>query len=119
MLIIAFIAALQVKLMVRRPFETLVKQGLIPSPKTSPSLHEQRQKLERAKTGDMLRAKIAKRPDREELVHRHILEDVPLGVDPSLCDAQRKLKRAKLADSLSNQISRRPGLSLLTCLCLH
>ena len=65
--------------MVRRPLTTLVEQGLVPSPKTSPAIHEQRQKLERAKMGDMLRAKIARRPDRQELVHRHILEDMPPG----------------------------------------
>lgn len=53
--------ALKVKLMVRRPMTTLVEQGILPSPKTSPFLHEQRTKLERAKMGDMLRAKIAKR----------------------------------------------------------
>ena len=47
--------------MVRRPMTTLVEQGILPSPKTSPFLHEQRTKLERAKMGDMLRAKIAKR----------------------------------------------------------
>lgn len=106
--------------MVRRPFDTLVEQGIVPSPKTSPFLHEQRQKLERAKMGDMLRAKIAKRPDRQELVHRHILEDVPAGVDPSLCDKQRQLKRAKLADSLSNQLNLRPGpLELIQKNILH
>ena len=101
--------ALKVKLMVRRPITTLVAQGILPSPKTSPALYEQRQKLERAKMGDMLRAKIARRPDRAELVHRHILEDVRPGVDPSLCDKQRQLKRAKLADTLSNQLQARPG----------
>ena len=53
---------------------TLVEQGIMPEYKTSPSLHEQRTKLERAKMGDMLRAKIASRPGRAELVHRHILE---------------------------------------------
>eukprot|EP00095_Tigriopus_kingsejongensis_P011210 snap_masked-scaffold263_size232787-processed-gene-1.16 protein:Tk11210 transcript:snap_masked-scaffold263_size232787-processed-gene-1.16-mRNA-1 annotation:"conserved hypothetical protein" len=112
--------SLKVKLMVRRPFDTLVEQGIVPSPKTSPALHEQRQKLERAKMGDMLRAKIAKRPDRQELVHRHILEDVPMGVDPSLCDKQRQLKRAKLADSLSNQLQLRPGpLELIQKNILH
>ena len=95
--------------MVRRPITTLVAQGILPSPNTSPALYEQRQKLERAIMGDNLRAKIARRPDRSELVHRHILEDVRPGVDPSLCDKQRQLKRAKLADTLSNQLQARPG----------
>ena len=112
--------ALKVKLMVRRPITTLVAQGILPSPKTSPALYEQRQKLERAKMGDMLRAKIARRPDRSELVHRHILEDVRPGVDPSLCDKQRQLKRAKLADTLSNQLQARPGpLELVAKNILH
>ena len=53
---------------------TLIEQGILPSPKTSPALHEQRQKLERAKIGDSLKSMIAKRPDRQELVHGHILE---------------------------------------------
>ena len=106
--------------MVRRPITTLVAQGILPSPKTSPALYEQRQKLERAKMGDMLRAKIARRPDRSELVHRHILEDVRPGVDPSLCDKQRQLKRAKLADTLSNQLQARPGpLELVAKNILH
>ena len=69
-----FFLALKVKLMVRRPMTTLIEQGILPSPKTSPALHEQRQKLERAKIGDSLKSMIAKRPDRQELVHRHILE---------------------------------------------
>jgi hypothetical protein len=42
--------------------------------KTPPAFHEQRQKLERAKTGDLLKAKIQQRPDRQELVRQHILE---------------------------------------------
>uniref|UniRef100_A0A0K2T2A6 SAP domain-containing protein n=1 Tax=Lepeophtheirus salmonis TaxID=72036 RepID=A0A0K2T2A6_LEPSM len=112
--------SLKVKLMVRRPMTALVEQGILPSPKTSPALHEQRTKLERAKMGDMLRAKIAKRPDRQELVHRHILEDVRPGVDPSLCERQMQLKRAKLADTLSNQLSHRPGpLELIKKNILH
>ena len=106
--------------MVRRPITTLVAQGILPSPSTSPALYEQRQKLERAIMGDNLRAKIARRPDRAELVHRHILEDVRPGVDPSLCDKQRQLKRAKLADTLSNQLQARPGpLELVAKNILH
>ena len=106
--------------MVRRPMITLVEQGIMPSPKTSPALHEQKQRLERAKMHDMLRSKIARRPERQELVHRHILEDVRPGVDPSLCEKQRQLKRAKLADSLSSQLLQRPGpLELIQKNILH
>ena len=53
---------------------TLVEQGIMPEYKTSPSLHMQKTKLERAKMGDMLRSRISHRPGRAELVHRHILE---------------------------------------------
>lgn len=42
--------------------------------KTSPAIHEQRKLLERAKTGDLLKAKIQQRPARQELERRHILE---------------------------------------------
>ena len=70
--------------------------------------------------GDRLRQKIASRPDRQELVHRHILEDVRPDVDPSLCSRQRQLKRAKLADSLASQLSHRPGpLELIQKNILH
>ena len=106
--------------MSRRPMTTLVEQGIVPEYKTSPSLHVQRTKLERAKTGDILKSKISHRPERTELVHRHILEDVRPDVDPSLCDRQRQLKRAKLADSLASQLSHRPGpLELIQKNILH
>ena len=53
-------------------------------------------------------------------MHRHILEDMPPGVDPSLCDKQRQLKRARLADTLSSQLSLRPGpLELIQKNILH
>ena len=114
------IAALEKKLLARRPMTTLVEQGIVPEYKTNPSLHVQRTKLERAKTGDLLKSKISHRPERTELVHRHILEDVRPDVDPSLCDRQRQLKRAKLADSLASQLSHRPGpLELIQKNILH
>jgi len=112
--------SLKKKLMARRPMETLVEQGIVPGYKTNPSLHVQRTKLERAKMGDMLKSKISHRPEREELIHRHILEDFRPNVDPSLCDRQRQLKRAKLADSLAVQLSQRPGpLELIQKNILH
>lgn len=88
--------------------------------KTSPALHEQRKNLERAKTGDLLRAKIQQRPDRQELERRHILEHEECNVDPSLADKQRMLKKARLADQLNCQISNRPGpLELIKKNILH
>ena len=44
--------------------------------KTPASFHEQRQKLQRAKMGDLLKHKIQHRPDRTELIRQHILEGI-------------------------------------------
>lgn len=91
-----------------------------PALKTSPALHEQRKQLERAKTGDLLKAKILHRPDRQELERRHILEHEESHVDPSLAEKQRMLKKARLADQLNSQISHRPGpLELIKKNILH
>lgn len=88
--------------------------------KTSPAIHEQRKQLERAKTGDLLKAKIQQRPDRQELERRHILEHDESHVDPSLAEKQRMLKKARLADQLNSQISHRPGpLELIKKNILH
>ncbi|XP_057330476.1 myocardin-related transcription factor A-like isoform X2 [Microplitis mediator] len=111
--------SLKVKLMLRRPITQLVAQGIMPSPKTPPAFHEQRKQLERAKTGDLLKAKIQRRPGRDELVRQHILEDVG-HVDPSLAERQRMLKKARLADQLNDQLSHRPGpLELIQKNILH
>jgi hypothetical protein len=76
--------------------------------------------LERAKTGDMLKAKIQQRPPRQELERRHILEADPGHVDPSLAERQRMLKKARLADQLNDQLSHRPGpLELIQKNILH
>ncbi|XP_037906831.1 myocardin-related transcription factor A isoform X1 [Hermetia illucens] len=112
--------SLKVKLMVRRPITQLVEQGIIPPLKTSPAIHEQCKQLERAKTGDLLKAKIQQRPDRQELERRHILEHDESHVDPSLAEKQRMLKKARLADQLNSQISHRPGpLELIKKNILH
>ncbi|GAB6027244.1 hypothetical protein CHUAL_001530 [Chamberlinius hualienensis] len=99
--------SLKVKLLLRRPINQLVDQGIMPPLKTPPSFHEQRQKFERAKMGDILKSKIQRRPDRQELIQQHILEDS--NVDPSLQDKQRQLKKARLADDLNERLSHRPG----------
>lgn len=110
--------SLKVKLMLRRPFNQLVDQGIIPSLKSSPSFHESRQKLERAKMGDILKHKIQKRPDRKELIQQHILEDSCN--DSSLQDQQRQLKRARLADGLNERLSQKSsGLELVKVNILH
>lgn len=88
--------------------------------KTPAAYHGQRRQLERAKTGDMLKAKIQQRPPRQELERRHILEADPNHVDPSLAERQRMLKKAKLADQLNDQLSHRPGpLELIQKNILH
>ncbi|KAK6630942.1 hypothetical protein RUM44_003114 [Polyplax serrata] len=70
--------------------------------------------------GDLLKAKIQQRPDREELVRQHILEADVGHVDPSLAERQRMLKKARLADSLNDQLSHRPGpLELIKKNILH
>lgn len=88
--------------------------------KTPAAYHGQRRQLERAKTGDMLKAKIQQRPPRQELERRHILEADPGHVDPSLAERQRMLKKARLADHLNDQLSHRPGpLELIQKNILH
>lgn len=83
-------------------------------------MYEQRKQLERAKTGDILKAKIQQRPDRRELERRHILEHDECHVDPSLAERQRMLKKARLADQLNSQLSHRPGpLELIKKNILH
>ncbi|TMW45268.1 hypothetical protein DOY81_009652, partial [Sarcophaga bullata] len=77
--------------------------------KTSPAIHEQCKQLERAKTSDLLKAKIQQRPNREDLERRHILEEDECHIDPSLAEKQRMLKKARLADQLNSQIQHRPG----------
>ncbi|KAJ8924643.1 hypothetical protein NQ315_000794 [Exocentrus adspersus] len=112
--------SLKVKLLLRRPFDQLVAQGIMPPHKTPAAYHGQRRQLERAKTGDMLKAKIQQRPPRQELERRHILEADPGHVDPSLAERQRMLKKARLADQLNDQLSHRPGpLELIQKNILH
>ncbi|CAG4947425.1 unnamed protein product [Parnassius apollo] len=66
--------SLKVKLTMRRPLNQLVAQGIMPPLNTPAAYFEQCKQLERAKTGDLLKAKIQRRPDRQELERRHILE---------------------------------------------
>lgn len=106
--------------MVRRSANQLVQQGILPDLKTSPAIHEQRQKLERAKTGDLLKAKIQQRPNRQELERRHILESHEGHIDPSLAEKYRMLEKAILVDQLNSKISHRPGpLELIEKNILH
>lgn len=130
--------------MLRRPINQLVAQGIMPRKyfqkpqfpfsskfqklnfkffpalKTPPAFHDQRRQLERAKTGDMLKAKIQQRPARIELERLHILECSSAPIDPSLAERQRMLKKARLADQLNDSLSHRPGpLELIKKNILH
>lgn len=60
----------------QRPGSNLLFLIHVTALKTPPAYFEQCKQLERAKTGDLLKAKIQKRPDRQELERRHILEQV-------------------------------------------
>lgn len=69
--------------------------------------------------GDLLKAKIQQRPDKQQLVRQHILEDVG-DVDRSLAERQRMLVKCRLADSLNTQLAHRPGpLELIKKNILH
>ncbi|EDO30957.1 predicted protein, partial [Nematostella vectensis] len=100
---------LERKLQLRRPREQLINQGIMPAAMTAPGLLSQKSKLERAKTGDLLQKKIRVRPNRAQLVQRHILDDTSVGVDPSLIAKQIQLKRKKLEDDLNDKLLARPG----------
>lgn len=76
--------------------------------------------MERAKTGDLLKAKIQQRPHRQELERRHILEQQEGHIDPSLAEKRRMLEKKFLADQLNSKISHRPGpLELIEKNILH
>lgn len=67
-----------------------------------------------------MKAKIQRRPNREDLERRHILEEDESHIDPSLAEKQRMLKKARLADQLNIQIQHRPGpLELIKKNILH
>ncbi|XP_066470781.1 myocardin isoform X3 [Tiliqua scincoides] len=75
--------------------------------KSPSAFHEQKKRLERAKTEDYLKHKIRNRPKHSELVDMHILQDS--AAEGSIQVTQMKLKRARLADNLNEKIALRPG----------
>ncbi|CAB4023704.1 myocardin-like isoform X1 [Paramuricea clavata] len=62
------------RLQLRRPREELVNQGIMPAVSAAPIILQQKSKLERARKSDILQRKIRVRPDRSQLIQRHILE---------------------------------------------
>jgi hypothetical protein len=110
---------LQKRLQMRREYPTLVDQGIMPPIRTPPAFYEQRQRFERAKISDKLKAKIQQRPNRDVLIQQHILEETG-NVDPSLVEKHKQLKRARIADQLNKSISDRPGpLEVIQAGILH
>ncbi|XP_074601164.1 uncharacterized protein LOC141855150 isoform X2 [Brevipalpus obovatus] len=99
--------SLKLKLMLRRPIQQLVEQGILPPLNHSPNFYEQSKKLERARMENFLKHKIQRRPDRQALIQKHILEDTT--VSPTIHSKQRQLKKARLADDLNDRLSHRPG----------
>ncbi|XP_061405645.1 myocardin-related transcription factor A-like isoform X2 [Lethenteron reissneri] len=94
---------LQVKLQQRRSWENLEQQRLVPPLRMASAIRN----LDRARTEDFLKHKIWNRPDRKELVKKHILEDTQ--AQPALQAAQLRLKRARLAADLNGRLALRPG----------
>uniref|UniRef100_A0A3Q2Y511 Phosphatase and actin regulator n=1 Tax=Hippocampus comes TaxID=109280 RepID=A0A3Q2Y511_HIPCM len=75
--------------------------------KAPAALHERIRSLDRARTGNILKHKLCRRPARSELVRMHILQESK--AHASVQAAQLKLKRARLADDLNQKIAHRPG----------
>nr|XP_032825917.1 myocardin-related transcription factor A-like isoform X1 [Petromyzon marinus]XP_032825918.1 myocardin-related transcription factor A-like isoform X1 [Petromyzon marinus]XP_032825919.1 myocardin-related transcription factor A-like isoform X1 [Petromyzon marinus]XP_032825920.1 myocardin-related transcription factor A-like isoform X1 [Petromyzon marinus] len=94
---------LQVKLQQRRSWENLEQQCLVPPLRMASAIRN----LDRARTEDFLKHKIWNRPDRKELVKKHILEDTQ--AQPALQAVQLRLKRARLAADLNGRLALRPG----------
>ncbi|CAG0918495.1 unnamed protein product [Notodromas monacha] len=111
---------LAMRLVMRRDRGTLVEQGIMPPVHAPQAFFEQRQRFERAKISDRLKAKIQQRPGREFLIQQHILEETANNVDPSLVEKHKQLKRARIADQLNKSISERPGpLEVIQAGILH
>jgi len=58
-------------------------------------------------TTRQLEDKLAKRPEKAELVERNILKD-DKGVAPALLAAREKLQRSQLEDQLAQAVAKRP-----------
>jgi len=78
-----------------------------PSPPTATRPSHPRQSSIDQQTSQQLEDKLAKRPEKAELIERNILKD-DKGVAPALVAAKEKLQRSQLEDQLAKAVASRP-----------
>ncbi|CAL8089496.1 unnamed protein product [Calicophoron daubneyi] len=99
--------ALEKGLRCRRSVKELVNQGILLNPFIS---HPDKvRQLQRAKTSDLLKHKIEKRPDRQYLINRRIIRDDKPGTSPFILERCHSLEKHHLQSSLSSKLTTRPG----------
>ncbi|KAF6778025.1 hypothetical protein AHF37_02490 [Paragonimus kellicotti] len=99
--------ALERRLRCRRPIKELVNQGILLNPCISNA--DKVRQLQRAKTSDLLKQKIEKRPDRQYLVSRRIIRDDKPGTSPYILEQCHNLEKYQLKNCLNCKLTARPG----------
>ncbi|CAH8513270.1 unnamed protein product [Dicrocoelium dendriticum] len=99
--------ALEKGLRCRRSIKELVNQGILLSPSISNA--DKVRQLQRAKTSDILKQKIERRPDRQYLVNRRIIRDEKPGTSPFILQQCHNLEKYQLKSSLNSKLIARPG----------
>ncbi|KAF7232294.1 RPEL repeat protein [Paragonimus skrjabini miyazakii] len=99
--------ALERRLRCRRPIKELVNQGILLNPCISNA--DKVRQLQRAKTSDLLKQKIEKRPDRQYLVSRRIIRDDKPGTSPYILEQCHNLEKYQLKSCLNCKLTARPG----------
>ncbi|OON22167.1 RPEL repeat protein, partial [Opisthorchis viverrini] len=99
--------ALEKGLRSRRSIKELVNQGILLSP--SISHPDKVRQLQRAKTSDLLKHKIEKRPDRQQLINRRIIRDDKPGTSPYILEQCHNLEKYQLKTALNSKLTTRPG----------
>ncbi|GAA40183.1 MKL/myocardin-like protein 2 [Clonorchis sinensis] len=99
--------ALEKGLRCRRSIKELVNQGILLSP--SISHPDKVRQLQRAKTSDLLKHKIEKRPDRQQLINRRIIRDDKPGTSPYILEQCHNLEKYQLKTALNSKLTARPG----------
>ncbi|KAF8567526.1 RPEL repeat protein [Paragonimus westermani] len=98
---------LERRLRCRRPIKELVNQGILLNPCISNA--DKVRQLQRAKTSDLLKQKIEKRPDRQYLVSRRIIRDDKPGTSPYILEQCHNLEKYQLKSRLNCKLTARPG----------
>ncbi|KAF5400290.1 RPEL repeat protein [Paragonimus heterotremus] len=98
---------LERRLRCRRPIKELVNQGILLNPCISNA--DKVRQLQRAKTSDLLKQKIEKRPDRQYLVSRRIIRDDKPGTSPYILEQCHNLEKYQLKSCLNCKLTARPG----------